>query len=315
MWCKFKERERDFESARQSRPNVPPITTSISQEKEGHSQLPTPGASISPEPHRAFLITIPPLSPNAVKHEPPASPVVDTTRFQQQPCGPAVKSSMGLHAAIESAFSAPLHAPLPFIQPPKPSSAATQINHQRKASSSRNPSRTIDVIPPPAPPPISSTTTTSASASLPSVSISRLPSNPGPSPPPSHHEPPTPPLPEEPIPDPPVQPARDIARERADLVTGIAAKVDEVTSMFSSVHGSSQLAGSIPCMHKRNQQFLDDVAAGRFAHMRLTSAYLPSNQAPSLMPEFNPQRVLAERRSGKGKGKEREEEDMDIDAD
>ena len=309
MWCKFKERERGIESALQSRPDVTPIITSISQATGGHSQLPTPGASTSPEPHRT-LVALPPLSPDVVKYEPPASPVVETTRFQPQPDIPVRRSSMGLHAAIESAFSVPLPPPLPSVQPPKPLSATTQISHHRKPSS-RNSSRPIDVIPPPAPPPIPSSTSASTSASLPSVSVISPSSNPELSPSLPHHEPSAPPLPEEPIPEPPAQPARDVAQERANLVAGIAEKMDEVTAMFGSVHGLSQLAGSIQGMGRRNKQFLDDVAAGRFAHMRLTSAHLPNRQTPSL----SPQPVPTEQRNEKEKGKERAEDDTGMDVD
>lgn len=79
--------------------------------------------------------------------------------------------------------------------------------------------------------------------------------------------------------------------------------------MFSSTHGLSLFAGSIQCISQRNEQFLNDVAAGRFAHMRLTSEHLPDPQAPSPMPEFNPQQVLAGWQSSKEKGKEKEKED------
>ena len=85
--------------------------------------------------------------------------------------------------------------------------------------------------------------------------------------------------------------------------------------MFSSTQGLSQFAGSIQCISQRNQQFLDDVAAGRFAHMRLTSEHLPSHQVPRPMPEFNPQRVLADWRNSKGKGKEREKEEDEMEVD
>jgi len=84
--------------------------------------------------------------------------------------------------------------------------------------------------------------------------------------------------------------------------------------MFNSPFELSQLAGSMERISQRNQQFLDDVATGRFAHMRLTSAHLANNQASSPMPEFNPQRIIVEWREGKEKGKEREQEDeMEVD--
>ena len=78
--------------------------------------------------------------------------------------------------------------------------------------------------------------------------------------------------------------------------------------MFDPAHGLSQFAGSIQRISQRNQQFLDDVAAGRFTHMRLTSEHLAGHQVRRPMPEFNPQRILADRRDSKGKGKEREKE-------
>ena len=83
--------------------------------------------------------------------------------------------------------------------------------------------------------------------------------------------------------------------------------------IFNSTHGLSQLAGSIQGISKRNQQFLDDVAGGRFEKFHLTSAHLPP-QAAGPMPEFNPLQVLAGRQDSKGKGKEREDEDeMKVD--
>ena len=306
MWCKFKARE----STRQSQPDVAPIDTTSSQMREEHSQLPTPGTSTSPEPRPTSL----PLSPNAIKHEPPVSPVVETARFQPQSEGPKEKSSMGLHEAIESAFSTPLYPPTVSIQPPKPPSTTTRISQQRKPSQG-NPCRTIDVIPPLTLPSILANTTALMPVSLPSVLITSSPSNPEPPTALSHREPSAPPPPEEPIPGPSTQPDRDIARERANLVTGIAAKLDEVSVMFSSTHGLSQFAGSIQSISERNQQFLNDVAAGRFAHMRLTSEHLPGHQVSSSMPEFNPQQVLADRRNSKGKGKEREKEEDEMEVD
>ena len=82
--------------------------------------------------------------------------------------------------------------------------------------------------------------------------------------------------------------------------------------IFSSTHGLSQFAGSIQGISRRNRQFLDDVAVGRFAHFHLTNVHLP--QVAGSMPEFNPLRVLAGRQDNKGKGKEREEDDkMEVD--
>jgi len=308
MWCKFKARE----STRKSRLDATPTAKTLSQMAEEHSQLPTPGNSTSPEPP-STLVTSPPLSPDAVKYEPPASPVVETNRFQPQSEGPKEKSSMGLHEAIESAFSVPLHAPALVIQPPELPSPAAQINQQRKSSPSNLP-RTIDVVPPPTPPSISANIATALTpTSLPPVSIASPPPKPEPSPLP-HRELSVPPSPEEPIPGPSTQPDRNITRERAHLVTGVAAKLDELTVIFSSTHGLSQLAGSIQTISRRNQQFLNDVAVGRFQHLRLTGAHLPSHQMASPMPEFNPLRILADRRDGKGKGKERAMEDeMEVD--
>jgi len=113
-----------------------------------------------------------------------------------------------------------------------------------------------------------------------------------------------------------VQPERDIARERANLVAGIAAKLDELGVVFGSTHGLSQLAGSTQVISRRNQQFLGDVAIGRFAHLRLTRAHLPGRQVDNPMPEFNPLQVLADRQSNEEKEKEEEEgSDMDVDGD
>lgn len=84
--------------------------------------------------------------------------------------------------------------------------------------------------------------------------------------------------------------------------------------VFSSTHGLSQFAGNLQDISRRNQQFLDDVAVGRFAHLRLNRAHLANDQAAGAMPEFNPLKVLADRRDSKGKGKEREKEDeMEVD--
>ena len=81
--------------------------------------------------------------------------------------------------------------------------------------------------------------------------------------------------------------------------------------MFSSTHGLSQLAGSIQGISRRNQQFLDDVAGGRFEKFHLTSAHLP--QEAGSMPEFNPLRVLVGWQGGKEEGEEREEDEMKVD--
>ena len=152
-------------------------------------------------------------------------------------------------------------------------------------------------------------TTTLPPTSPPPALITSPPSNPEPPTPLSHREPSAPPLQEEPILGPSTQPDRDIARERANIATGIAAKLDEISVLFSSPHGLSQFAGNIQSISQRNQRFLNDVAAGQYAHMRLTSEHLPGHQVPSTMPEFNPQRVLADRRNSKGKGKEMEKEE------
>lgn len=307
MWCKFKSRE----STRQSQPGTALIDATSSQMREEHSQLPTPGTSTSPEPHPTSL----PLPPNTIKDEPPVSPVVETIQFQPQSKNPREKSSMGLHEAIESAFSAPLYPPIPSIQPPRPPSPTTQISPPRKTSS-RNSCRTIDVIPPPTLPSISTNIATALPpTSSPPVLITSTPSNPEPPTPLYHREPSAPPLQEEQTPGPSTQPDRDITRERANIATGIAAKLDEISVLFSSPHGLSQFAGTIETISQRNQRFLNDVAAGRYAHMRLTDEHLPGHQVPSTMPEFNPQRVLADWRNSKGKGKEMEKEGDEMEVD
>jgi hypothetical protein len=90
--------------------------------------------------------------------------------------------------------------------------------------------------------------------------------------------------------------------------------LDELNVIFSSLHGRSQIAESIQGISRRNQQFLSDVAVGRFARSHLTSAHLPGHQVAGPMPEFNPLRVLANWQNCKGKGEEREQEDkMEVD--
>jgi len=308
MWWKFKTRQ----STHQSQPGAAPDPKTPSQMTEEHSQLPTPGNSTSPEP--LSLVPRPPPSPGAVKDEPPVSPVVETTRFCPPPEGPKEQSSLGLHEVIESAFSVPLNPPAHSNQPPESPSATAQMNQQRKPSS-RNSSRALHVVLPPTPPSISTNNTTApTSPSSPPTSIASVPSRPEHLPPPQDHEPHVTPSPEEPIPGPPTQPDRDVACERVNLVTGIAAKFDELGAIFNSTHGLSQLAGSIQGISRRNQQFLGDVAIGRFAHLRLTRAHLPGRQVADPMPEFNPLRILADRQGGEGKETEGGEEDkMEVD--
>ena len=94
-------------------------------------------------------------------------------------------------------------------------------------------------------------------------------------------------------------------------MTGIAAKLDEVNKLFSSVRGQMQLAGSIQNISRWHEQLLNDISAGRFTHLRLTSAHRPTE---SSLPEYNPMRVLAEWRDGKGRGKEKATVDeMEVD--
>ena len=160
----------------------------------------------------------------------------------------------------------------------------------------------IDAVPPPSPLSISTNAAPVLTpVSLASASITSSPSKPDPSPILPYREPSAPPSPEELIPGPSTQPDRDIAHERADLTTGIAGKLDELAVMFDYPFGLSQLAGSIKRISQRNHQFLNDVAAGQFGHMRLTGAHLASHQVPSPMPEFNPQRILAKRWKSKEK--------------
>ena len=225
---------------------------------------------------------------------------------------------MGLHEAIESAFSLSLLPPVSSIQSPMPPSPATRKNQQTK-STSRSSSRTLHIVPPPTPPSISTKNITDSALTLsPSASIA--------SPSPkrisplslSHFEPPTPLSPGGPIPGPPAQPVRDIASERATLVADVAAKLGEIDTIFSSPYGLSQLAGSIQGISQRNQQFLNDVAAGRFAHSRLTSAHLSIRQAADSMPGFSPLRVLADWQDSTTEGKERDKEgdkecEMEVD--
>ena len=303
MWCRAQERQ----SKRKSCTGVTPAVEAPPQVTEEHSQLPTPGNSTSPEPRTLSALRSPP-PPDAVKDEPPVSPVVTTTWFQpplETPGAPKEKTSMGLHEAIESALSVPFSPQPPSTQPLKPLSTAGP--YQPRKPPSRNSLRTLRIVPPPTPSPISAIdTTTSASASQPPTSItSPIQSEPFP---PSSHAPPSP---EEPAPGPSKEPGRDIAQERAALVTGIAEKLEEVNVMFSSAQGLLQFAGSAQGIAQRNRQFLDDVSAGRFSHMRLTSSHL---QVKSSLPEYNPLRLLAERRNSKGKGKEKETEDaMEVD--
>jgi len=310
MWCKFKMRQ----SAQQLQPGAASTAETMSQMTEERSQLPTPGNSTSPEP--LSLVARPPLSPDGIKDEPPVSPVVETTSLCPPPEVPKEKGSFGLHAAIESAFSVLFQPPAHSTQPPEPPSASTQINQQRK-SSSRSSSRALHVVLPPTPPSVSTNDTTApTSPSFPPTSITPAPQEPEHSPPPPDHNTPVPPSREEPTPEPSVQLERDIAHERANLVSGIAAKLDELGVVFSSTHGLSQLAGSIQVISRRNQQFLGDVAIGRFAHLRLTRAHLPGRQVENPMPEFNPSQILADRQSSKEKETGEEEgSDMDVDAD
>ena len=81
--------------------------------------------------------------------------------------------------------------------------------------------------------------------------------------------------------------------------------------IFNSAHGLAQFAGSIENMSRRNQQFLEDVSAGRFAHLRLTNEHVPNRQVSGTMPEYNPLRLIAEWRDGKPKEKEKEGETDD----
>lgn len=301
MWCKAKERQPKH----RLRLDTAPLTEAASQVTEEHSQLPTPGNSISPEPS----ITIAGRA-DAVKAEPPASPVVDTTPFGQTPETNKSKTSMGLHDAIESAFFGHPYPLPPTTQPLKPPSS-TGSDHQRNLLSI-NPHGTIQVVLPPTPPLISaaSDATTSAFTPLPAAPISSpLQSELSPYP-----EPCVPPLREEPTPGPSEQTERDLARERATLATGIAKKLDEVNEMFSSAHGLFQYAGSIQNISRRNEQFLKDVSSGRFAHLHLTSAYIPDQQVAGSISEYNPLRVLAEWRDSRGKKKEKDiEVEMQVD--
>ena len=307
MWCKFKQRQ----STHQAQPGAAPAPETVSQMVDERPQLPTPVNSVSPEP--LSLLARPPSSPEAVKDEPPVSPVVETTRLCPPPERPKENSSFGLHEAIESAFSAPLNSPAHPIQLPNPPSATTQINQQQNPSS-RSSSRTLPAVLPLTPPSISTNNITAPrSPSLPPVSITSAPPQAEYSPPPPDHESPVPPSPKEPTPAPPAPPERDIARERANLVTGIATKFDELGVVFNSTHGLTQLAGSIQVIARRNQQFLGDVAVGRFARLRLTRTHLPGRQVENPMPEFNPLKILADRQGNKEKENEMGgEEDMEV---
>lgn len=295
MWCKFKARK----PTRQSQPGTAPVAETPSHMTEERSQLPTPGTSTSPEP---------PPPPDAIKGEPPVSPVVGSTALLPLPGDPKEKSSFGLHEAIEIAFFGP---PAPSTQPPESPLSTTLVNQQRNPSP-RNRDKTTHALSPLSIPANNATVPTSAA--LPPVSIASPHPQFEPSPPPQHHEPSVPPSPEESIPVPSTQPDRDIARERAHLVTGVAAKLDELNVIFSSTHGLAQIAGSIQDISKRNKQFLNDVAAGRFAHLHLTGAHIPNPQVAGPMSEFNPLRTLAEWQDSKGRGNEKEGEDgMEVD--
>ncbi|KAF9784065.1 hypothetical protein BJ322DRAFT_1021790 [Thelephora terrestris] len=293
MWCKAQERQSKGKS------RLDPVAMA-----EERSQLPTPGSSISPEPPADSTAWSPP-SPGTVKVEPPVSPTVATTQFQPPPETPKQNTSMGLHEAIQVAFSSPPHLPLPTIQP----TPTTGRNGHRK-SSSIDSHRTLRVDPPPTQPLVpESNADMSARTSLPPTSTAPPQSEPPPSSP--HPESPIPLPQEESDPEPSTQPKRDLASERAALVTEIAAKLDEVNAIFSSIHGQMQLAGSTQNIARRNEQFLNEVSAGRFTHLRLTSAHIPVG---SSLPDYNPLRVLAEWRDDKRKGKERENaEEMEVD--
>lgn len=304
MWCKAKERQLKYKL----RPDAIAMPDAPSQMTEEHPQLPTPGNSTSPEP------LIPSTaSPDAVKDEPPASPVVDTT--QSRPFSEAIKekTSMGLHDAIENAFPNPLHPSPPTTQPLKLSSAIGPCHQQKPLP--RDSCRTLPVLSQPTPPLISATSdvTMSASTSVPLVSTTCLPRFEASQPPP-YRETSTPPIPEVPTPGPSKRPGRDLARERIRLVTGVAEKLDELNGVFSSAHGLARFAGSIQNISQRNEQFLKDVSAGRFTHLGLTSSHLPDQQLACPTPQYNPLRVLTERQHGKGEEKERDREvDMDVD--
>lgn len=291
---------------RQSRQDIAPTVEPPSQLTEEHSQLPTPGNSISPEPPTPF-VAWPPSPLDGVKNEPPASPVVDTTPFLSPPEATKENTSLGLHEAIESAFGSLCPPPPPATQPLKPPSTATP-DRQRKPLSI-NSHRTHQVVSPPTSPLIPATSDAPglASASLPSASTA-LPFQFEHSPHSPHRESSAPPAPEEPTPGQSGGPDCDLARERAKLATGVAEKLDELNGKLDSARELAQFAGSIQSISQRNKQFLKDVSAGRFTHLRLTSAHLPDRQARCSMLEYNPLRVLAEWRDGKGKQRDRDDE-------
>lgn len=308
MWCKAKERQ----PKRELKPGAAPMIEAPSQMTEERSQLPTPGNSTSPEPHNTSVAQ-PPPSLDAVKDEPPISPVVDVTPSQPPAEVSREKSSMGLYEAIRNAFSDPSCPPPPTTESLKPSST-TVLNHQRK-SLSINSHGTLHVVTPPTPPLISveSEVAGLTSTPLPPASITS-PSQSETSPPSSYRGPSVPPLPKESAPGSFSQLDRDLARERATLATGVAEKLNELNGLFNSAHGLAQFAGSIENIARRNEQFLKDVSAGRFAHLRLNNTHLPDRQTECSMSEYNPLRVLAEWQDGKGKGKEKDSEvGMEVD--
>ena len=305
MWCKAQERL----PKRKLRLATAPMADGPSQVTEERSQLPTPGNSISPEPPTSFVPRSPP-SPDAVKDEPPASPVVDITLCRPPPDATTKDSdSLGLHEAIQNAFSTPLYPSPPTAQPLKPSPIPGS-DHRRK-SLSRNSHGILEVVSSRTPPSITVPTdpTTITSTFLPPpTTASPLRSE-------IHHEPPTPRLTEEPAAGPSKQPDRDLSRERATLAAGVAGKLDELTGIFNSAHGPAQFAGGIRDFSRRNEQFLKDVSSGRFTHMRLTSAHLPDRQAARTMPEYNPLRALVEWHDDKGKQEKGRDNEVEMEVD
>ena len=295
MWCKAQERQRKF------RPDATPTSGSPPQVAEERSQLPTPGNSISPEPPITSLAQSPP-SPDTVKDEPPVSPVVDTTPFQPPPEVAKGNTSMGLHEAIQSAFSAPVDPPQLTPQTLKPLST-TGPDRQRNLLS-RNSHETLQVVSPLTPPLTSVASDAPPAFTFPPLASITSPLQSEPSPSSPHCE----------TSGPSKRPDRDLAHERATLVASVSEKLKELNGMFDSAHGLVQFAGSIQNISRRNEQFLKDVSAGRFAHLGLTDTHPPDRQETRPMPEYNPLRVLAERRDGKMKGKERDGEvGMEVD--
>lgn len=306
MWCKAQERQ----PRRKSRLAAASMADAPSQVTEERSQLPTPGNSISPEPPTTS-VPRPLPSPDVVKDEPPASPVVDTTPCRPPPITTSSNDngSLGLHEAIQSAFSTPLYPPPPTTQPLKP--LLTPGPEHRRKSLPRSSHGTLQIVSRPTSPliPAPADATTLASTSLPPPAITPpLPSE-------AHCEPPTSPLPEEPIAGPSKQPDRDLARERATLAAGVAGKLEELTGIFESTHGLAQFAGSINNISRRNEQFLKDVSAGRFAQLRLTGAHLPDGQTARVMPEYNPFRALTEWYDGKGKQERGRDGEVEMEMD